>query len=452
MTLRDQDTIAAIATPPGRGGIGIVRVSGPRAQAIAEAVTGKALKPRYAHYGPFYGSEGQVLDEGIALFFPGPHSFTGEDVLELQGHGGPVVLQWLLERVVALGARLAEPGEFSRRAFLNDKLDLTRAEAIVDLINASTEQAAKSALKSLQGEFAREVDALVEGLIQLRMYVEAAIDFPEEEIDFLSDGRVAGELDRLINQLGALLDRAQQGALLHEGMTVVILGRPNAGKSSLLNALSGRESAIVTDIAGTTRDVIREAIQLDGLPLHVVDTAGLRETADTVERIGIERAWQAVEQADRALVVVPAHEAIAPEDQAILARLPADMPVTIIRNKIDLVGEPPRIEQDEAGRTVVWLSARQGAGLDLLKRHLMESVGYAQTPEGVFMARKRHVDALREALVALQQGAQNLKEFAAGELLAEDLRMAQQALEAITGRFTSDDLLGEIFTSFCIGK
>ena len=452
MTLPAHDTIAAIATPPGRGGIGIVRVSGPRAQAIAEAVTRRTLKPRYAHYGPFYGSEGQVLDEGIALFFPGPRSFTGEDVLELQGHGGPVVLQWLLERVVALGARLAEPGEFSRRAFLNDKLDLTQAEAIVDLINASTEQAAKSALKSLQGEFAREVDALVEGLIQLRMYVEAAIDFPEEEIDFLSDGRVAGELDRLIDRLRALLDRAQQGALLHEGMTVVILGRPNAGKSSLLNALSGRESAIVTDIAGTTRDVIREAIQLDGLPLHVVDTAGLRETADTVERIGIERAWQAVAQADRALVVVPAHESIAPEDQAILARLPADMPVTIIRNKIDLVGESPRIERDEAGRTVVWLSAREGAGLDLLKRHLMESVGYAQTPEGVFMARKRHVDALREALAALQQGARNLKEFSAGELLAEDLRLAQQALEAITGRFTADDLLGEIFSSFCIGK
>ncbi|SIO16382.1 tRNA modification GTPase trmE [Sulfurivirga caldicuralii] len=452
MSLRDQDTIAAIATPPGRGGIGIVRVSGSKAGEIASAVTGRTLKPRYAHYGPFYGEGGQLLDQGIALYFPGPHSFTGEDVLELQGHGGPVVLQWLLERVVALGARLAEPGEFSRRAFLNDKLDLTQAEAIVDLINASTEQAAKSALKSLQGEFAAAVDVLVDGLIHLRMYVEAAIDFPEEEIDFLSDGRVAGELEQLIDQLLDLLDRAQQGALLHEGMTVVILGRPNAGKSSLLNALSGRESAIVTDIAGTTRDVIREAIQVDGLPLHVVDTAGLRETADTVERIGIERAWQAIDQADRVLVVVPADEDIAPEDQAILERLPAHLPVTLVRNKIDLVGESPRIEEDAEGRTVVWLSAKQGAGLDLLKRHLKESVGYAQTTEGVFMARKRHVDALREALTALQQGAHNLKEFAAGELLAEDLRMAQQALEGITGRFTSDDLLGEIFASFCIGK
>ncbi len=452
MTHPSDDTIAAIATPPGRGGIGIVRVSGPKAGEIAAAVTGRTLKPRYAHYGPFYGEAGEVLDQGIALYFPGPHSFTGEDVLELQGHGGPVVLQWLLERVVALGARLAEPGEFSRRAFLNDKLDLTQAEAIVDLINASTEQAAKSALKSLQGEFAAAVDALVDGLIHLRMYVEAAIDFPEEEIDFLSDGRVAGELDQLIDQLLDLLDRAQQGALLHEGMTVVILGRPNAGKSSLLNALSGRESAIVTDIAGTTRDVIREAIQVDGLPLHVVDTAGLRETADKVERIGIERAWQAIDQADRVLVVVPADEDIAPEDQAILERLPAHLPVTLVRNKIDLVGASPRIEEDDQGRTVVWLSAKQGAGLDLLKRHLKESVGYAQTTEGVFMARKRHVDALREALAALQQGAHNLKEFAAGELLAEDLRMAQQALEGITGRFTSDDLLGEIFASFCIGK
>ena len=450
--LRDHDTIAAIATPPGRGGIGIVRVSGPKARAIAETVTQRTLKPRYAHYGPFYGEDGTVLDEGIVLFFPGPHSFTGEDVLELQGHGGPVVLQWLLERVVTLGARLAEPGEFSRRAFLNDKLDLTQAEAIVDLINASTEQAAKSALKSLQGEFAAAVDALVDGLIQLRLYVEAAIDFPEEEIDFLSDGRVAGELDQLIDQLLELLDKAQQGALLNEGMTVVILGRPNAGKSSLLNALSGRESAIVTDIAGTTRDVIREAIQVDGLPLHVVDTAGLRDTADTVERIGIERAWQAIEQADRVLVVVPANEPIAPEDQAILDRLPDHLPVTLVRNKIDLVDERPRIEQDAQGRTVVWLSAKQGAGLTLLKQHLKQSVGYTQTTEGVFMARKRHVDALCQALEALQQGAVNLKEFAAGELLAEDLRCAQQALEGITGRFTSDDLLGEIFASFCIGK
>ena len=452
MSLRDHDTIAAIATPPGRGGIGIVRVSGPQARAIAKAITGRTLKPRYAHYGPFYGDEGEVLDEGIALFFGGPNSFTGEDVLELQAHGGPVVLDWLLQRVVRLGARLAEPGEFSRRAFLNDKLDLTQAEAIADLINASTEQAAKSALKSLQGAFANAVDTLVDGLIHLRMYVEAAIDFPEEEIDFLSDGRVAGELDQLIDQLRTLLAQAQQGALLNEGMTVVILGRPNAGKSSLLNALSGRESAIVTDIAGTTRDTIREAIQIDGMPLHIVDTAGLRETADTVERIGIERAWSAMEQADRVLVVVPADERIAPEDQAILDRLPNDLPVTIVRNKIDLIGVPPHVDTDEMGRPVIWLSAKQGLGLDLLRAHLKQAMGYEQTAEGVFMARRRHVEALREALHHLELGWENLQMHAAGELLAEDLRQAQQALEAITGRFTSDDLLGEIFSSFCIGK
>ncbi len=452
MSLKDHDTIAAIATPPGRGGIGIVRVSGPKTRSIAEAMTGRSLKPRHAHYGPFYGDAGEVLDEGIALFFAAPHSFTGEDVLELQAHGGPVVLDWLLARVIRLGARLAEPGEFSRRAFLNDKLDLTQAEAIADLINASTEQAARSALRSLQGVFAGEVEALVDGLVHLRMYVEAAIDFPEEEIDFLSDGRVAGELDQLIDRLRGLLARARQGALLNEGMTVVILGRPNAGKSSLLNALSGRESAIVTDIAGTTRDAIREAIQIDGMPLHIVDTAGLRETQDAVERIGIERAWAAMEQADRVLVVVPADETIAPEDQAILDRLPRRVPVTIVRNKIDLAGIEPHVDTDDEGRPVIWLSAKKGLGLDLLRTHLKRAIGYEQTAEGVFMARRRHVEALGQALRQLETGRENLRLHAAGELLAEDLRQAQQALEAITGRFTSDDLLGEIFSSFCIGK
>lgn len=451
MPLHDNDTIAALATPPGRGGVGIVRVSGPKARAIAEAITGKSLKPRYAHYGPFFGENGEVLDQGIALFFPGPHSFTGEDVLELQGHGGPVIMEWLLRRVLALGARPAEPGEFSRRAFLNDKLDLTQAEAIADLINASTEQAAKSALKSLQGEFAAAVDELVDSLIHLRMYVEAAIDFPEEEIDFLTDGKVMGELSQLETQLTQLLAQAKQGALLQEGMTVVILGRPNAGKSSLLNALSGRESAIVTDIAGTTRDAIREAIQIDGLPLHIIDTAGLRETADQVEQIGIARAWAAIEQADHVLVVVPAIEEIAPEDQAILAKLPPHLPVTLVRNKIDLVGIEPHVSH-EGERMVIWLSAKQRQGLDLLKAHLKQAMGYEQTTEGVFMARRRHVEALQHALAYLKQGHQNLEQFAAGELLAEDLRQAQQALEAITGRFTSDDLLGEIFSNFCIGK
>ncbi len=446
------ETIAAIATPPGRGGVGIVRVSGPEVARIAQAVLHQLPEPRYAHYGAFYGTDGQILDRGIALYFQNPHSFTGEDVLELQAHGGPVVLQWLLETVIAQGARLAEPGEFSKQAFLNDKLDLAQAEAIADLIDASSEQAAKSALRSLQGDFSAEVNALVEALISLRIFVEAAIDFPEEEIDFLSDGKVAGQLEEILQQLHRVLTTAQQGVLLREGMSVVILGRPNAGKSSLLNALSGRETAIVTDIAGTTRDIVKEEIQIDGMPLHILDTAGLREASDKVEQIGIERAWQALEEADRVLVMLQAGEAIHPEDQAILDQLPAELPVTLIRNKIDLINASPKIETDEAGRTVIWLSAKHRQGLELLKQHLKEVMGFANTAEGVFMARKRHLEALKTALQLVETGKQQLETFAAGELLAEDLRQAQQALSEITGRFTSDDLLGEIFTSFCIGK
>lgn len=445
------DTIAAIATAPGRGGVGIVRVSGIKAAEIAEHVLGKCPKPRYAHYGPFLGAEGQVLDQGIALFFPNPHSFTGEDVLELQGHGGPVILQWLLERVVQLGARLAEPGEFSKQAFLNDKLDLAQAEAIADLIDASSQQAARSALRSLQGDFSNQVNELVEQLIQLRIYVEAAIDFPEEEIDFLSDGKVAGQLQHILEQLHRVLASAQQGVLLREGMSVVILGRPNAGKSSLLNALSGRESAIVTDIAGTTRDIVKEEIQIDGMPLHVLDTAGLREATDAVEQIGIQRAWAAIEEADRILVMVQANEAIHPEDQAILEKMPSHIPVTLIHNKIDLIEKSPGLSEND-GETEIWLSAKHHLGLDLLKQHLKTEMGYAQTEEGVFMARKRHLEALQTALHFVETGQQQLEHFAAGELLAEDLRQAQQALSEITGQFTSDDLLGRIFTSFCIGK
>lgn len=462
MDISNNDTIAAIATAPGRGGVGIVRASGPKAQAIAEAVLGKCPKPRYAHYGAFLNEGGQPLDHGIALFFPNPHSFTGEDVLELQGHGGPVVLQWLLERVISLGARLAEPGEFSKQAFLNDKLDLTQAEAIADLIDANSQQAAKSALRSLQGDFSAQVNDLVEQLIQLRIYVEAAIDFPEEEIDFLSDGRVAGQLQHILDQLHRVFASAQQGVLLREGMSAVILGRPNAGKSSLLNALAGKESAIVTDIAGTTRDIVKEEIQIDGMPLHILDTAGLREATDQVEQIGIQRAWDAIEEADRILVMVQAGEDIHPEDQAILDRLPSHIPVTLIQNKIDLAGLSPKMEsRDEAGQAmtvfgheemVIWLSAKQGAGLDLLKTHLKTVMGFAQTEEGVFMARKRHLDALQSALQSVETGQQQLETYAAGELLAEDLRQAQNALSEITGQFTSDDLLGRIFTSFCIGK
>ncbi len=447
------DTIAAIATAPGRGGVGIVRVSGKKVVEIAEAVLGQLPKPRYAVYGDFLGKEGEVLDKGIALYFPNPHSFTGEDVLELQGHGGPVVLQWLLNRVVELGARLAEPGEFSKQAFMNDKLDLAQAEAIADLIDSSSDQAARSALRSLQGDFSREVNALVEATIRLRIYVEAAIDFPEEEIDFLSDGKVASDLQGILDRLHSVFESAKQGALLREGMSVVILGRPNAGKSSLLNALSGKESAIVTDIAGTTRDIVKEEINIDGMPLHILDTAGVREATDQVEQIGIERAWQALDNADRVLVMLQAGEAIHAEDQIILDRLPAHIPVTLIRNKIDLINHAPMVEVEaESQRTVVWLSAKQKLGLELLRDHLKTEMGFKQTGEGVFMARKRHLDALELALTWTLNGQQQLEGFAAGELLAEDLRLAQQALSEITGRFTSDDLLGRIFTSFCIGK
>ncbi len=453
MIFDNVDTIAAIATAPGRGGVGIVRVSGAKVVEIAQAVLGLLPKPRYAYYGDFLGAEGQILDRGIALYFPNPNSFTGEDVLELQAHGGPVVLQWLLNRVVELGARLAEPGEFSKQAFINDKLDLTQAEAISDLIEASSEQAARSAMRSLQGGFSREVNALVEETIRLRIYVEAAIDFPEEEIDFLSDGKVAGDLQRILDRLQQVFRAAKQGALLREGMSVVILGRPNAGKSSLLNALSGRESAIVTDVAGTTRDIVKEEINIDGMPLHILDTAGVRKATDQVEKIGIERAWQALDDADRVLVMLQAGEEIHPEDQVILDRLPKEVPVTLVRNKIDLIEQAPKIEVEaETQRTVIWLSAKHQQGLDLLKEHLKTEMGFAQTVEGVFMARKRHLDALETALSWLESGQQQLEGVAAGELLAEDLRLAQQALSEITGRFTSDDLLGRIFTSFCIGK
>ncbi|MCF6346355.1 MAG: tRNA uridine-5-carboxymethylaminomethyl(34) synthesis GTPase MnmE [Thiomicrorhabdus sp.] len=453
MIFDNTDTITAIATPPGRGGVGIVRVSGKKVVEITQAILGKLPKPRYAYYGDFLGSDKQVLDRGIALYFPTPHSFTGEDVLELQAHGGPVVLQWLLNRVVELGARLAEPGEFSKQAFMNDKLDLAQAEAISDLIEASSDQAARSAMRSLQGEFSREINALVEETIRLRIYVEAAIDFPEEEIDFLSDGKVARDLQAILSRLQKVFSAAKQGALLREGMSVVILGRPNAGKSSLLNALSGRESAIVTNIAGTTRDIVKEEINIDGLPLHILDTAGVREATDQVEKIGIERAWQALDSADRVLVILQAGEEIHLEDQMILGRLPERIPVTIVRNKIDLIDHQPMLEVDKnTQRTVVWLSAKHHQGLNLLREHLKAEMGFSQTEEGVFMARKRHLDALEEALSWVKNGQEQLEGFAAGELLAEDLRLAQQALSKITGRFTSDDLLGRIFTSFCIGK
>jgi len=451
-----RETIAAVATAQGRAGVGIVRVSGPRAQAIAEAIVQRTLKPRYAHYGAFHGEQDQVLDEGLALYFPGPNSFTGEDVLELQGHGGPVVLDLLLRRCLQLGARLARPGEFSERAFLNDKLDLAQAEAIADLIEASSEQAARNALRSLQGEFSRRVHGLTERLIALRIYVEAAIDFPEEEIDFLADGHVLSMLNEVRSDLTAVQREANQGALLRDGMTVVIAGRPNAGKSSLLNALAGREAAIVTEIAGTTRDVLREHIHIDGMPLHVVDTAGLRDTDDQVEKIGVERALKAIGEADRVLLVVDATSGEAADPFALwpefLGARPDPAKVTLIRNKTDLSGDAIGLEVSEDGHVTINLSARSAEGLELLRDHLKACMGYEQTAESSFSARRRHLEALQHASQSLEHGYAQLTLAGAGELLAEDLRIAQQALGEITGAFSSDDLLGRIFSSFCIGK
>ena len=450
------DTIVAQATPPGRGGVGILRISGPKAQEVAQAVLGKLPKARYAEYLPFLANDGSTLDEGIALFFPNPHSFTGEDVLELQGHGGPVILDLLLKRILEIsGVRIARPGEFSERAFLNDKLDLAQAEAIADLIDASSEQAAKSAISSLQGVFSKKVNSLVESLIHLRIFTEAAIDFPEEEIDFLSDGKIEAELNQVIQRLNEVRQEAKQGSLLREGMKVVIAGRPNAGKSSLLNALAGRDAAIVTNIAGTTRDVLREHIHIDGMPLHIIDTAGLREASDEVERIGIERAWQEIEQADRVLFMVDSTttnetnpEKLWPE---FIDRLPKNIPVTVIRNKADLTGEALGYSEKE-GYALIQLSARTGEGVTLLREHLKQAMGFSSSTEGGFLARRRHLQALEKAAEHLNNGQYQLITFHAGELLAEELRLAQEALSEITGEFTSDDLLGRIFSSFCIGK
>ncbi len=450
------DTIAAQATAPGRAGVGILRISGPQAAAVANAVLGKVPKPRYAEYLPFRDADQSVLDQGIALYFPGPNSFTGEDVLELQGHGGPVLLDMLLRRVLKLdGVRIARPGEFSERAFLNDKLDLTQAEAIADLIDASSEQAARSAMQSLQGEFSRQIHQLVEKVIYLRMYVEAAIDFPDEEIDFLSDGKVAGDLAEIRHDLTRIQQQATQGSILREGMKVVIAGRPNAGKSSLLNALAGREAAIVTEIAGTTRDVLREHIHIDGMPLHIIDTAGLREATDKVEQIGIERAWQEILQADRVLFMVDGTTTTATDPAEIwpefIAKLPATLGISVIRNKADLTGEQVGASHD-SNHPLFRLSAKDQTGIAQLKEHLKACMGFEANVEGSFIARRRHLDALNRASEHLAIGEQQLHDHLAGELLAEELRLTQQHLNEITGEFSSDDLLGRIFSSFCIGK
>lgn len=450
MTASKTDTIAAVATAPGRGGVGIVRISGAKSHEIAEKILGKKPTVRKAEYLPFKDEVGEAIDTGIALYFQKPNSFTGEDVLELQAHGGPVVLDMLLKRVLQLGARPARAGEFTEQAFLNDKMDLAQAEAVADLIEAESIEAARAAVRSLQGEFSQNIHDLVEKLIELRLYVEASLDFPEEEIDFLSDGKVETKLKTIEDALKQVFKSARQGCLLREGMTLVIAGRPNAGKSSLLNQLAGRESAIVTDIPGTTRDVLREHIQIDGLPLHVIDTAGLRDSNDPVEQEGVRRAWKEIEQADRILLLVDdTHrndDHLSIEDQ-----LPKHIGVTRVFNKTDLSGRKAEIIETES-ETDIALSAKSGEGLDLLRTHLKQCMGYEQSNEGRFMARRRHIEALENADQHLQSARYNLIELQAGELLAEELRMAQEQLNEITGEFTSDDLLGRIFSSFCIGK
>jgi len=448
------DTITAIATATGRGGVGIIRVSGPLSIKIADKMLGFVPKARQAHFCDFQDGNNQVLDQGIALFFQGPNSFTGEDVLELQGHGGPVVLDMILNATISCGARMARPGEFSERAFLNDKIDLAQAEAIADLIDSVSEQAARSALNSMQGQFSVEINHLVEALIHLRIYVEASIDFPEEEIDFLADGKVANDLKHIQDRLSQVLKEANRGTLMRDGMTVVIAGRPNAGKSSLLNALAGRESAIVTDIPGTTRDVLREHIHIDGMPLHIIDTAGLRDTTDKVEMIGIERAWKEIAEADLVLLMVDYSECSLIDPHEIwpefVDQLPKEERITVIRNKCDLVNKQPEVSEGE--NTVITLSANRELGVDLLRTHLKEVMGFESQTEGGFIARRRHLDALNRAKEFLNNGEYQLHGFGAGELLAEDLKEAQNALSEITGAFTPDDLLGRIFTSFCIGK
>ena len=455
------DTIAAIATATGRGGVGIVRISGNKALSVAESLLKIKLTPRYAHYCSFYSNNSETLDQGIALFFPAPNSFTGEDVLELQGHGGPIILDLLLREITQLGVRLAQPGEFSERAFLNNKLDLTQAEAIADLIDATSEQAARNALHSLQGAFSAKIHELVEALIHLRIYVEASIDFPEEEIDFLSDGKVATDLRTIEQKLDNVFKEARQGALVRDGMRVVIAGRPNAGKSSLLNALSGRNSAIVSSIEGTTRDVLREHIHIDGMPLHIIDTAGLRDSADEVEQMGIQRAWIEIQQADCVLLIVDSRNTEEIEAVKIwpefIAQLNNPEKVILVRNKIDLSGETAGVghstnDINGINRLYISVSAANGAGIDVLRQHLKDIMGFNETGESSFTARRRHLDALERAQAFITSGKIQLQGYAAGELLAEDLRHCQNALGEITGEFTPHDLLGRIFSSFCIGK
>ena len=447
--MTESDIIAAISTAPGRAGIGVVRISGPRLGSLIAGVLRKVPAPRRATLTDFVDARGSAIDQGIALYFPAPHSYTGEDMLELQGHGGPVVLQLLLKRCIELGARPAQPGEFTRRAYLNDRIDLAQAESVADLIDAATAEAARSAMRSLQGAFSARIRELLDGLVELRTLVEAALDFPDEDSAIMKQFDGAGRLDKVQAGLEAVLSASRQGSLLREGIRVVLVGRPNVGKSSLLNRLAGEELAIVTDVAGTTRDAIRQSVSVGGVPVHVIDTAGLRPSSDPVEKEGIARTWAAIDQADLVLLMVDATQGEVEADREIMRRLPAQLPLLRVMNKIDLLPRGPSLERGGDGRTV-WLSAKSGAGVELLREALVEFVGFHRGDgEGVFMARERHIHALLLAQEHLERSAQQTQNL---ELLAEELRLVQRALGSITGEFTADDLLGEIFARFCIGK
>jgi tRNA modification GTPase len=454
--VKHADIIAAIATPPGRGGVGVVRLSGKSLATLATSLTGKTLVPRTATLATFRDEGQAVIDQGLALFFPAPHSYTGEDVLELQGHGGPMVMQSLLKRCLELGARLAKPGEFTERAYLNNKLDLAEAEAVADLIDAASEEAAKSAARSLSGEFSSRVHEIVERLIELRMHVEACIDFPEEEIDPADRASQQAKLKEIRARWGDLARNAKQGAVLRDGLTVALIGRPNVGKSSLLNRLAGEDVAIVTPIAGTTRDQVRATIHLDGVPVHLIDTAGLRETDDTVEKIGIARTWDAAKRAGAVLLISESGEAVGAEEATVFAKLtsklPAGLPTAWVYNKIDLLGKPSvarTTPPNTSNHAALHVSALTGEGVEQLRAWLLATAGWQPTGEGVFMARERHLTALSQAQAHLDAAEAQTTQF---DLFAEELRLAQMALSSITGEFTADDLLGEIFGKFCIGK
>src|SRR6056300_659854 len=451
------ETICAVATPSGRGGISVIRISGACSYQVAEKLTSLKLLPRHAHYGAFYSACGEVIDNGISLFFPGPDSFTGEDVVEVQAHGGPFVVDMLLQEILSQGVRLANPGEFSERAFLNDKIDLAQAEAIADLIESNSMEAARFAIRSLQGEFSRLINSLISSILELRKYIEAAMDFPEEEVDFLEEGDVKNRLIAILSRLDEVLAKARQGTIMKNGLHVVIAGEPNAGKSSLLNVLAGQSRAIVTDIAGTTRDTLKEHISIDGMPLHIIDTAGLHNSNDIVEQEGIKRAWKEITDADLVLLVIDATKAFDPESNELIAAIKNVMDdslnLILVFNKTDLNEHSSVHDEDLLGTfSCVHLSAKSGAGIESLKTTLKEFAGLNTSVEGGFISRRRHLDALEKSRGFLISGLEELTTSKTGELVAEDMREAHQALEAITGKYSSDDLLGEIFSSFCIGK